>query len=68
MATKPGVVGVNAGSCPPSSGQGLECRVEPRDMLSLTVLFDHDVIDGVPAAAFVRRLTELMEGAHGLDG
>jgi pyruvate/2-oxoglutarate dehydrogenase complex dihydrolipoamide acyltransferase (E2) component len=64
----PGEGAADGWSCPPDAGQGLECRVEPRDMLSLSVLFDHDVIDGVPAAAFVRRLTELMEGAYGLGG
>jgi len=42
-------------------------RVEPRDLLSLTVLFDHDVIDGAPATRFTRRLLELMESAHGLQ-
>jgi pyruvate/2-oxoglutarate dehydrogenase complex dihydrolipoamide acyltransferase (E2) component len=41
-------------------------RVEARDVLSLTVLFDHDVVDGVPVALFLRRLTELLEGAFGL--
>lgn len=38
-----------------------------RELLSMTVLFDHDVIDGVPVALFLRRLTELMESAWGLD-
>ncbi len=44
----------------------VEDRVEPRDALALTVLFDHDVIDGVPVALFLRRLVELLEGACGL--
>jgi pyruvate/2-oxoglutarate dehydrogenase complex dihydrolipoamide acyltransferase (E2) component len=38
-----------------------------RELLSMTVLFDHDVTDGLPVALFLRRLTELMEGAWGLD-
>ena len=38
-----------------------------RELLSMTVLFDHDVVDGVPVALFLRRLTELMETAWGLD-
>lgn len=38
-----------------------------RELLSMTVLFDHDVTDGVPVALFLRRLSELMEGAWGLD-
>lgn len=41
-------------------------RVEARDVLALTVLFDHNVVDGVPVALFLRRLVELMESAHGL--
>ena len=39
---------------------------DSREMLSLTVLFDHEVVDGVPVALFLRRLMELMEGAFGL--
>jgi pyruvate/2-oxoglutarate dehydrogenase complex dihydrolipoamide acyltransferase (E2) component len=41
-------------------------RFEPRDVLSMTVLFDHDVVDGLPVALFLRRLAELMESAFGL--
>jgi 2-oxoacid dehydrogenases acyltransferase (catalytic domain) len=39
-------------------------RIEPRDILSLTVAFDHDVVDGAPAARFVHRLTDLIESGH----
>ena len=42
-------------------------EVVPRDYLSLTVTFDHDVVDGAPAARFVERLKELVEAAHGID-
>lgn len=42
-------------------------RIESRDVLSLTIIFDHDVIDGAPATRFTRRLTELIEGGYGLD-
>lgn len=42
-------------------------HVEPRDILDLTVAFDHDVVDGAPAARFVRRLVDLVESAYGLD-
>jgi pyruvate/2-oxoglutarate dehydrogenase complex dihydrolipoamide acyltransferase (E2) component len=41
-------------------------EVEPREFLNLTVTFDHDVVDGAPAARFVQRLGELVEDAHGL--
>ena len=46
----------------------VEGRVEPREILHLTVTFDHDVIDGAPAARFTRRLVELIESGFGLDG
>ena len=42
-------------------------RIEPREILNLTVLFDHDVVDGAPATRFVRRLMELIESGYGLD-
>ena len=45
----------------------LEERVEPRCLLNLTVAFDHDVVDGAPAARFVQRLVELIESGYGLD-
>jgi pyruvate/2-oxoglutarate dehydrogenase complex dihydrolipoamide acyltransferase (E2) component len=41
-------------------------RIEPREILSLTVAFDHDLVDGAPAARFVRRLLELIESGYGL--
>jgi pyruvate/2-oxoglutarate dehydrogenase complex dihydrolipoamide acyltransferase (E2) component len=45
----------------------IEGRIEPREILNLTVVFDHDVIDGAPAARFTRRLVELIESGYGLD-
>ncbi len=45
----------------------VEGRIEPREILHLTVVFDHDVIDGAPAARFTRRLVELIESGYGLD-
>jgi len=42
-------------------------RIEPREILSLTIIFDHDIIDGAPAARFTRRLVELIESGYGLD-
>jgi hypothetical protein len=42
-------------------------RIEPREMLSLTVAFNHDVVDGAPAARFTQRLKELIESGCGLD-
>ncbi len=37
-----------------------------REYLSLTVSFDHDLIDGAPAARFTRRLKDLIESGYGL--
>ena len=42
-------------------------RIEPREILHLTLVFDHDVIDGAPAARFTRRLVDLIESGYGLD-
>jgi len=52
IAQKPGFVGE---------------RVEKREYLSLTVVLDHDVVDGAPATRFVARLVELLEGSYGLE-
>jgi pyruvate/2-oxoglutarate dehydrogenase complex dihydrolipoamide acyltransferase (E2) component len=41
-------------------------RVEIKEYLNLTILFDHDVIDGAPSARFVATLVRLMESAYGL--
>jgi pyruvate/2-oxoglutarate dehydrogenase complex dihydrolipoamide acyltransferase (E2) component len=44
----------------------VEDRIEPREILNLTVAFDHDVVDGAPAARFVERLVDLIESEDGL--
>jgi pyruvate/2-oxoglutarate dehydrogenase complex dihydrolipoamide acyltransferase (E2) component len=41
-------------------------RIAIREYLSVTVDFDHDTVDGAPAARFVQRLRELIEGGYGL--
>ncbi|HEX9134464.1 MAG TPA: 2-oxo acid dehydrogenase subunit E2, partial [Ktedonobacteraceae bacterium] len=41
-------------------------RIAIRDYLSLTISLDHEIIDGAPAARFIRRLKELIEGGYGL--
>jgi hypothetical protein len=45
----------------------VEGRVEPREILHLTVTFDHNIVDGAPAARFTRRLVELIESGYGLE-
>src|SRR5262249_514067 len=37
-----------------------------REYLSLTISFDHDIIDGAPAARFTERLKDLIESGSGL--
>lgn len=51
IAEKPGVV----------NGQ-----VEIREYLSLTLSFDHDIVDGGPAARFTQHLKQLLETGYGL--
>ncbi|RPJ59005.1 MAG: dehydrogenase [Acidobacteria bacterium] len=38
-----------------------------REFLSLTLSFDHEIVDGAPAARFASRLRELIEEGHGLE-
>jgi pyruvate/2-oxoglutarate dehydrogenase complex dihydrolipoamide acyltransferase (E2) component len=45
----------------------VEGQIVPRDILNLTVLFDHEVVDGAPATRFVKRLVELIESGYGLN-
>ncbi|MFN8536416.1 MAG: 2-oxo acid dehydrogenase subunit E2 [Thermomicrobiales bacterium] len=45
----------------------IDGRIEAREFLCLTLTLDHDIIDGAPAARFVRRLTELIESGAGLQ-
>jgi pyruvate/2-oxoglutarate dehydrogenase complex dihydrolipoamide acyltransferase (E2) component len=51
IAEKPGVV---------------ERRIEIREYLSLTMTFDHDIIDGAPAARFAEGFKDLIERGYGL--
>ncbi len=41
-------------------------RVEVRKYMSVTISFDHDIVDGAPAARFIQRLKKLIESGHGL--
>ncbi len=51
ITRKPGVVGD---------------KIEIREYLAMTILFNHDVVDGAPASRFVSRLGELIEETFGL--
>jgi hypothetical protein len=41
-------------------------QIAIREYLSLTLSFDHSMVDGAPAARFTARLKELIEGGYGL--
>jgi pyruvate/2-oxoglutarate dehydrogenase complex dihydrolipoamide acyltransferase (E2) component len=53
IAHKPGVV---------------DGRIEAREHLSVTLSFDHDIVDGAPAARFAQRFVQLIEQGYGLVG
>jgi pyruvate/2-oxoglutarate dehydrogenase complex dihydrolipoamide acyltransferase (E2) component len=44
----------------------IDGQIAIREYLSLTVSFDHDIIDGAPAARFTKRLKDLIESGYGL--
>ncbi len=44
----------------------IEDKIEIREFLAITVLFNHDVVDGAPATRFISRLGELLESGFGL--
>jgi pyruvate/2-oxoglutarate dehydrogenase complex dihydrolipoamide acyltransferase (E2) component len=52
IAEKPGVV---------------DGRIEVREYLHVTICFDHDIVDGAPAARFTARFKELVENGCGLQ-
>jgi pyruvate dehydrogenase E2 component (dihydrolipoamide acetyltransferase) len=43
-------------------------KIEARTMCTLSLSFDHRVVDGAPAAAFLARLAELLERPYALLG
>jgi len=45
----------------------IDGELQSREFLSLTVSFDHDVVDGAPATRFVQRLGAHIEAGAGLD-
>jgi pyruvate/2-oxoglutarate dehydrogenase complex dihydrolipoamide acyltransferase (E2) component len=42
-------------------------QVKVREYLNLTISFDHDIVDGAPAARFTRKLIDLIEKATVLE-
>jgi hypothetical protein len=45
----------------------IDGQIQIRELLSITVTFDHDIIDGAPAARFTERFKDLIELPYGLD-
>jgi pyruvate/2-oxoglutarate dehydrogenase complex dihydrolipoamide acyltransferase (E2) component len=41
-------------------------NISIREFLEITILIDHDVIDGAPATRFVSKLSKLIENGYGL--
>jgi len=44
----------------------INSQINEREHLCLTVSFDHDIVDGAPAARFIQRFEELVESGSGL--
>jgi pyruvate/2-oxoglutarate dehydrogenase complex dihydrolipoamide acyltransferase (E2) component len=42
-------------------------RIEVRQYLCVTVSFNHDIIDGAPAARFTQSFRELVETGYGVE-
>ncbi|MBN1536292.1 MAG: 2-oxo acid dehydrogenase subunit E2 [Anaerolineales bacterium] len=42
-------------------------NIEVRKFLSVTITFDHDIVDGAPIARFIQRLKKLVESGDGLS-
>jgi pyruvate/2-oxoglutarate dehydrogenase complex dihydrolipoamide acyltransferase (E2) component len=42
-------------------------QIAIREYLDLTISFDHDIVDGAPAARFAQKLKGLIEGGYGLE-
>jgi pyruvate/2-oxoglutarate dehydrogenase complex dihydrolipoamide acyltransferase (E2) component len=42
-------------------------QLENREYLCVTISLDHDIVDGAPAARFIQRLKELVEGCYGVS-
>lgn len=42
----------------------IDGKLEPREFVAVTLTFDHDIIDGAPAARFVNTFKELVESGN----
>ena len=81
LVTSVGMFGTSAGWGVPLPGHTLSLTVggveskpvlingelQKKEHLCLTATFDHDIVDGAPAARFIQRLTALVQEGAGLD-
>jgi hypothetical protein len=59
-------LGVTVGGIAEKPGV-IDGQIAIREYLHITLSFDHDIVDGAPAARFARKLTNLIEEASLLD-
>ena len=52
----------------PAIGDMLHEGQQKHMIHGLTATIGHDLVDGAPAARFLKRLSELLENGFGLDG
>ena len=45
----------------------IDGKIEHRDILHITAEFNHDIVDGAPAARCIARLTETIKEGFGLE-
>jgi hypothetical protein len=64
-AVSPSICWITVGGIGPKR-EDLDGQLITRDYLSLTVSFDHNLVDGAPAARFTERFKELIENGYGL--
>jgi len=63
--SSPSICWITVGGIGPKR-EDLDGQSSTRDYLSLTVSFDHNLVDGAPAARFTERFKELIENGYGL--
>jgi pyruvate/2-oxoglutarate dehydrogenase complex dihydrolipoamide acyltransferase (E2) component len=65
MAVPSHTLGITVGGIAEKPGIH-EGRIEAREFLQVTLDFDHDIVDGAPAARFGERFRDIVESGHEL--
>ena len=63
--SSPSICWITVGGIGPKR-EDVDGQTALREYLSLTVSFDHNLVDGAPAARFTERFKELIESGYGL--